>query len=210
MSYDYIFKLLIIGSLGTGKTAITERFSTNRFNVVHNSTIGVDFSSVLTTMNNTDRIKIHMWDTAGNRIFGPIINSYYRGVAGFVIVFDITKRQSYEDINYWYNQIIQHSDNKNMPILLIGNKCDISSVRKVTFEEASMVAKTMNMIYFETSAKDDVNIYESLITLIKKIYQDMDKENLGPGIRPHFSKENVILKKNEDNDCLITTCCCIS
>ena len=207
MSYDYIFKLLIIGSLGTGKTAITERFTNNRFNHVHNSTIGVDFSSVLTTVNNTDRIKIHLWDTAGNRAFGPIINSYYRGVAGFVIVFDITKRKSFESINHWYNQIIEHSDNENMPILLIGNKSDLSSKRKVSFEEATMVAKTMNMIYFETSAKDDVNIYESFLSLIKKIYEDMDSENLGTGIRSHFSKETVSLIK--DNNSERTTCCCI-
>lgn len=207
MSYDYIFKLLIIGSLGTGKTAITERFTNNRFNHVHNSTIGVDFSSVLTTVNNTDRIKIHLWDTAGNRAFGPIINSYYRGVAGFVIVFDITKRKSFESINHWYNQIIEHSDNENMPILLIGNKSDLSSKRKVSFEEATMVAKTMNMIYFETSAKDDINIYEAFLSLIKKIYEGMDTQNLGPGIRPHFSQENVSLIK--DNNSERTTCCCI-
>ena len=209
MSYDFIFKLLIIGSLGTGKTAITERFTNNRFNAVHNSTIGVDFSSVLTTVNNTDRIKIHLWDTAGNRAFGPIINSYYRGVAGFVIVFDITKRESYDAINHWYNQIIDHSDNesKNIPILLVGNKSDLSSKRKVTFEEASMVAKTLNMIYFETSAKDDINIYEAFLSLIKKIYEGMDTQNLGPGIRPHFSQENVSLIK--DNNSERTTCCYI-
>lgn len=206
MSYDYIFKLLITGSLGTGKTAITERFTNNRFNSVHNSTIGVDFSSVLTTVNNTDRIKIHLWDTAGNRAFGPIINSYYRGVAGFVIVFDITKRESYDAINYWYNQIIDHSDNENIPILLVGNKCDLTSKRKVSYEEASLVANTLNMIYFETSAKDDKNIYESFLSLIKKIYENMDKENLGPGIRPHFSQENISLIKKNNSE--ITTCCC--
>lgn len=206
MSYDYIFKLMIIGSLGTGKTAITERFSNNRFNNIHASTVGVDFLSVLTTVNNTDRIKLHMWDTAGNRAFGSIINTYYRGVAGFVIVFDITKRESYESINYWYNQIIENSDNENIPILLIGNKCDISSKRRVSFEEASMVAKTLNMIYFETSAKDDVNVHESFLSLIKMIYENMDKEKLGPGIRPHFSQENSYLIKNTTSE--RTTCCC--
>ena len=208
MSYDYIFKLLIIGSLRTGKTAITERFSNNRFNKLHNTTIGVDFSSVLTTVNNSDRIKIHMWDTAGNRSFGPIISTYYRGVAGFVIVFDITNRKSYEAINYWYNQILENSDNENMHILLVGNKSDLTSKRKVSFEEASLVANTLNMVYFETSAKDK-NIYESFLSLIKKIYEDMDKENLGPGIRPHFSQENISLIKNNTSE-RTTCCCCIS
>ena len=208
MSYDYIFKLLIIGSLGSGKTAIVDRFTSNRFNPVHNSTIGVDFSSALTTINNTDRIKLHLWDTAGNTYFGPIINSYYRGVAGFIIVFDLTKRESYNSINYWYNQIIENSDNEKMPILLIGNKSDLKSKRKVSFEEANMVAKTMNMIYFETSAKDDINIHKSFLSLVKKIYEDMDKENLGPGIRPHFSQDKVVLlKKNKTSE--RNTCCCI-
>ena len=207
MSYDYIFKLLIVGSLGTGKTAITERFTTNRYNNVYNSTIGVDFSSVLTTVNNTDRIKIHLWDTAGNKAFGPIINSYYRDVAGFVIVFDVTNRKSYESINYWYNQIQENSDGEYIPILLIGNKCDKKSKRLVSFEEATMVAKTLNMEYFETSAKDDINIYESFLSIIKKIYESMDKENLGSGIRPHFSKETqVLIKKNSNFDTPI--CCC--
>lgn len=209
MSYDYIFKLLIIGSLGSGKTAVTERFSNNRFNSVHNSTIGVDFSSVLTTVNNTDRIKIHLWDTAGNKAFGPIINSYYHGVAGFVIVFDITNRNSYNSINYWYNQILEHSDNINMPVLLIGNKSDLSSRRKVSFEEATLVAKTLNMEYFETSAKDDINVYESFLCLIKKIYENMNKEDLGPGIRAHFSQDTKSLIKNNNSDST-TCCCCIS
>jgi small GTP-binding protein len=207
MSYDYIFKILIIGSLATGKTAITERFTRNRFNCVHNSTIGVDFSSVLTTVNNTDRIKIHLWDTAGNKSFGPIINSYYRGVAGTVIVFDISNRKSYDAINYWYNQIEEHSDNDNMSILLIGNKSDISSNRVVSYEEASLLAKTLNMIYYETSAKNNENIYESFHSLIKDIYNKININDLGPGVRRHFSKDiEVLIKKEKKN---VSSCCCI-
>ena len=208
MSYDYIFKVLVIGSLGTGKSCVVERFTRNKFNCVHNSTVGVDFSSMLTTINNNERIKLHIWDTAGNRAFGPIINSYYRGVAGAIIVFDITKRHTFEAINDWYGQIQEHSDNVNMPILLLGNKCDNESRRGVSREEAELVAKTLNMIYYETSAKKDINIHECFHALIKNIYQNMDKEQLGPGISPHFSQEKQkLIKKNSKSH--TTTCCCI-
>ena len=210
MSYDYIFKLLIIGTMRTGKSCIVDRFSRNRFNCVHNSTIGVDFSSVLTTINNSDRIKIHIWDTAGNRAFGPIINTYYRGVAGSIIVFDITNRNSFNAINDWYSQIQEFSDNKNMPVLLVGNKTDLKQKRNVSYEEAQMVAKTLNMIYYETSAKNDENIHECFHALIKEIYENMDKEKLGPGIRPHFSQEKQkLIKKNTNNE-VSRCCCCIS
>ena len=78
MSYDYLFKVIVIGSIYSGKSALTERITSDRFITIYNNTIGVDFSSLLTTINNKDRVKIHIWDTAGNESFGPIIKSYYK------------------------------------------------------------------------------------------------------------------------------------
>ena len=137
MSYDYLFKVIVIGSIYSGKSALTERITSDRFITIYNNTIGVDFSSLLTTINNKDRVKIHIWDTAGNESFGPIIKSYYKGIAGAMIVFDVTNRESFNKVNYWYNELIENGDYDNkLPILLVGNKIDLKNKKVISKEEA--------------------------------------------------------------------------
>ena len=205
MSYDYIFKVIIIGSIYSGKSAITERITSDRFMPIYNNTIGVDFSSLLTTINNKDRVKIHIWDTAGNESFGPIISSYYKGIAGALIVFDVTDRESFNKVGYWYNELIKNGNYDNtLPILLIGNKIDLKSKKVVSKEEAIIVADSFGMIYCETSAKTGENVYASFQKLIKNIYQNIDEENLGPGIKKHFSQKDRLINKQN----LSQKCCC--
>ena len=210
MSYDYIFKLVFIGQCYAGKTAVTERIAAERFLPAYNSTIGVDFSSIITTVNNTDRIKIHIWDTAGNEAFGPIISTYYRGVAGAFILFDLTNRNSFQKISFWINEIKEKGDNPDMPLVLVGNKLDLESKRVITTEEAQIIAKHYDMQYFEVSAKTGENVHNAFEALIKEIYENMDKEKLGIGIRAHFSKENeLLLNQPKKNDNVLFDCCCM-
>ena len=208
MSYDYLFKVIVIGSIYSGKSALTERITSDRFITIYNNTIGVDFSSLLTTINNKDRVKIHIWDTAGNESFGPIIKSYYKGIAGAMIVFDVTNRESFNKVNYWYNELIENGDYDNkLPILLVGNKIDLKNKKVISKEEAINIANSYGMMYCETSAKTGKNVYESFQKLIKNIYENMDEENLGSGIKKHFSqKEKLINKQNVSRMC----CCRIS
>ena len=211
MSYDYIFKIIFVGNTYCGKTAIAERITFDRHIPVHSNTIGVDFSSLITTINSTDRIKIHIWDTAGLEQFASIITTYYRGIAGAVIVFDIANRRSFNKVMYWYNEIKKNTDNPDLKILLVGNKLDLERKREVLVDEAMIVAKNYNMIYCEMSAKTGERVHQGFEILIKEIYKDMDKENLGIGIRPHFLKEEndklkLLNKPETTNNC----CCTIS
>ena len=124
MSYDYLFKIIFIGDASVGKTALAERITKNEFHETYNSTIGVDFSTV--TLDICDHsIKTHIWDTAGQECFASIISTYYRGIAGAVIVFDITSRSSFRKCSFWLNQIKQNGTIGHLPIItLVGNKID--------------------------------------------------------------------------------------
>lgn len=208
MSYDYIFKLIFVGNTFSGKTAISERITADRFSPAHTGTIGVDFSSLITTINNQDRVKIHIWDTAGLEQFESIISTYYRDIAGAIIVFDITNRRSYNRVHHWYSEIKNNTNNPEIKILLVGNKTDLEEKRQVSTYEATHLAKNYNMHYCEMSAKTGEKVYEGFRMLIKNIYNDMDKENLGMGIRPHFLKRNDDTLKLLPNSHNGRNCCC--
>ena len=160
MLYDYLFKIIFIGDSNVGKTAIANRLAQDRFDCHYQATIGVDFYSITLDIDD-NRIKTHIWDTAGQECFSSIITTYYRGVAGAVLVFDVGRESSFHKCHYWLNQVVQKGSEKHKPfLLLIGNKCDRKN-RVVSREDAERFAKDHNMLYFETSAKKDTNIHES-------------------------------------------------
>ena len=114
MSYDYLFKIIFVGDTCVGKTALVERVARNVFHETYNSTVGVDFSTV--TLDISDQtIKTHIWDTAGQKCFASIISTYYRGVAGATIVFDVSNRNSFHKCTFWLNQI-KFSQKSNLTI----------------------------------------------------------------------------------------------
>jgi len=211
MSYDYLFKLIFIGDTNVGKTAITDRLIHDRYLGRYDNTIGVDFACVNTVINNKDRIKAHIWDTAGQESFASIITSYYRGIAGAAVVFDLTRRDSFRRVDFWLRELKEKRDNeKPISILLIGNKKDRSR-REVTIGEIENYAKIHDLIYIETSAKTGENVHNAFSLLIKDIYKNMDPQDLGTGIRRHFSyDENEKKKLKEQRDCQRADwCCCL-
>ena len=135
MSYDYLFKIIFVGDACVGKTALAERITKNEFHESYNSTIGVDFSTV--TLDIGDQtIKTHIWDTAGQKCFASIISTYYRGIAGAVIVFDVSSRNSFRKCSFWLNQVKQNGTIGHLPVIaLVGNKID-RATRDVTYDEA--------------------------------------------------------------------------
>lgn len=207
MSYDYLFKVIFIGDAYVGKTALVERITLNRNLSHYDGTIGVDFTSLITTINNTERIKVHIWDTAGQEMYSSIISSFYRGITGAAIVFDVTERHSFDKVKFWMNEIKEKADNyKNMSFILIGNKIDLERKRVVSKEEAIELAKNYNIEYVEMSAKSGKNALNGFKKLVKTIYKKMDKDNLTPGIKRHFLDETTILiKKGNERE----KCCCI-
>ena len=209
MSYDYLFKLIFVGDTHVGKTAITDRLVRDRYLGRYDSTIGVDFACVNTIINKKDRIKAHIWDTAGQESFSSIISNYYKGIAGAAIVFDITRRDSFDRVDFWRQELQNKNTTADLSILLIANKKDKTN-RVVTTEEAQQYAEKYNLLYKETSAKTGENINEAFLSLIQNIYEKMDPEKLGTGIQRHFLYDDKGIKILDNNYKKRNSCCCLS
>jgi len=186
MSYAYLFKYIIIGDTGVGKSCLLLQFTDKRFRPVHDLTIGVEFGARMVTIDEKS-IKLQIWDTAGQESFRSITRSYYRGAAGALLVYDITRRDTFNHLTRWLEEALQNG-NKNMTIMLIGNKSDLEHRRQVTTEEGEQFAKEHGLIFFETSAKTATNVEEAFIQTAQKIYEKIqsgvyDVGNEGNGIK---------------------------
>ena len=171
--YDYLFKLLLIGNSSVGKSCILLRFSDNIFNDNFLPTIGVDFK-IRTFDLQSKTIKMQIWDTAGQERFKTITSSYYRGAHGVILVYDITDRQSFKDLENWLLETEKHAS-EDIVKILVGNKNDLESSRVVTYNEGKNYAINNGMEFIETSAKVNVNIEEAFFTIARKIKEKVQK-----------------------------------
>ena len=154
--YQYIFKLILIGNSGVGKSSILNRYMNKTFEDSYKCTIGVDFLMKSIEINGKT-VKLQLWDTAGQEKYKSMVASYYRGANVAFVVFDLTNHESFDSLPLWIENYYRNGpEQKN--IILIGNKKDMIEERQVTQEEAELFSQTNNMIYFETSAKDGDNI----------------------------------------------------
>jgi Ras-related protein Rab-11A len=166
---DYIFKVVLIGDSGVGKSNLLSRFCKNEFTLESRSTIGVEFATK--TMSADEKIiKAQIWDTCGQEQFRAIAKTYYRGAVGALIVFDITKSTSFENLDKWYNDIKENAE-PNIVIMLVGNKCDLSNLREVDTAKAMEYAEKRNMAYIEASALEATNVDIAFQRVIGEIYQ---------------------------------------
>ncbi|MCL4112818.1 UNVERIFIED_CONTAM: hypothetical protein GTU68_029823 [Idotea baltica] len=161
--YDYLFKLLLIGNTSVGKSSLLLRFSDNIFSERYFftifsflPTIGVDFK-IRTFETGGSTVKLQIWDTAGQERFKTITASYYKGAHGIILVYDITDRQSFKDIENWLAEVDKYG-NENVVKLLVGNKSDLEANRQVKAEEGKNLADSLGIKFLETSAKDAVNV----------------------------------------------------
>jgi len=165
--YDYVFKLLLIGDSGTGKSSLLLRFTTNDFNNQHLATIGVDFR-IKTIYVNNRVIKLQIWDTAGLERFRTITNAYYRNVDGIIIVYDITNRMTFMHVENWVRESDIHGPSTKFK-LIVGNKSDLVNQRQVSCEEGSNLSESLRIPIIETSAKSGSRVHEMFYDITDEI-----------------------------------------
>jgi Ras-related protein Rab-1A len=161
--YDYLFKMLIIGNSGVGKSCLLLRFSDDLFSQDYLSTIGVDFKIRKLDVDGKC-IKLQMWDTAGQERFRTITKGYYRGSNGIVIVYDITDRESFEQTYHWVKEIDAHAS-ADVCRLLVGNKADLEDKRAVKTDEGQSLANQLGIPFLETSAKERVRVDDMFVRM---------------------------------------------
>ncbi|KAJ8500228.1 hypothetical protein OPV22_010780 [Ensete ventricosum] len=173
---DYVFKVVLIGDSAVGKSQLLARFARNEFSVDSKATIGVEFQT--RTLNIDDKtIKAQIWDTAGQERYRAVTSAYYRGAVGAMLVYDITKRQTFDHVARWLDELRGHAD-RNIVIMLIGNKSDLGSLRAVPIEDAKEFAQRENLFFMETSALEATNVEGAFVTVLTEIYQITSKKSL--------------------------------
>uniref|UniRef100_V9KWI7 Ras-related protein Rab-25 n=1 Tax=Callorhinchus milii TaxID=7868 RepID=V9KWI7_CALMI len=166
--YNFVFKVVLIGESGVGKSNLLSRFTRNEFNHDSRTTIGVEFSTRSVTVGGVT-VKTQIWDTAGLERYRAITSAYYRGAVGALLVYDITKHLTYDHVERWLNELLDHADN-NLVVMLVGNKCDLTELRAVPCEEAKSFADKHGLLYMETSALDSTNVEPAFQTVIAEIF----------------------------------------
>ncbi|KAL1817231.1 hypothetical protein ACET3Z_019805 [Daucus carota] len=174
--YDYLFKIVLIGDSGVGKSNILSRFTRNEFCLESKSTIGVEFAT-RTLQIDGKTVKAQIWDTAGQERYRAITSAYYRGAVGAFIVYDITKRQTFDNVQRWLRELRDHADS-NIVLMMAGNKSDLNHLRAVAEQDGQALAEKEGLSFLETSALEASNIERAFQTVLTEIYHIMNKKAL--------------------------------
>ncbi|CAH6722223.1 GTP-binding protein Ypt32p/YPT11 [[Candida] jaroonii] len=208
--YEYLYKIVLIGDSGVGKSNLLSRFTRDEFNLESRSTIGVEFATRTLEIDGK-RVKAQIWDTAGQERYRAITSAYYRGAVGALIVYDISKTESYESVSRWLKELKEHAD-ANIVIELVGNKSDLDHLRAVPTDEAKNFANENSLLFTEASALNANNVDLSFHQLLKNIYEMISKHQLdndessnqGPSSGPTISLTPAPQEKKGKNN---SNCC---
>lgn len=197
--FDLIFKIVIVGDSGVGKTNLISRYLKNQFKQDSKATVGVEFGEKTLTLNNL-KIKAQIWDTAGQERFRAITNMYYKGSKGALIVFDLTSKATFINAEKWLNEIKKTADPK-INLILIGNKSDLSDKREIKVEEGEEKAKEFGIGYMETSALNADNVDNAFNYIIeetsKRMKKELDEEEEEEDIQIENKAVNINLNNNK-------------
>ncbi|XP_030567413.1 ras-related protein ORAB-1-like [Drosophila novamexicana] len=193
MDERYVFKILMLGDAGVGKTCLLQRFVENRFTGNYKCTVGVD-SKIRTVEISGHKVKLQIWDTAGEERYRSMMSSYYRHVQGIILVFDTTRRRSYQNVDYWLKEIDKHAAT-NVRVLLVGNKCDAFQGRQVCQQSAAIYAESLGVTYVEASAVTGANVERLFANLAVNIFDTHVERNRPGTVFPAEDKDAVTLKQ---------------
>eukprot|EP01090_Pellita_catalonica_P015537 TRINITY_DN4234_c0_g1_i2.p1 TRINITY_DN4234_c0_g1~~TRINITY_DN4234_c0_g1_i2.p1 ORF type:complete len:204 (-),score=40.41 TRINITY_DN4234_c0_g1_i2:110-721(-) len=197
--YDHLFKILLVGDSGVGKSSLLLRFTDDMFQETFISTIGVDFK-IRTVQIEDKTIKLQIWDTAGQERFRTITSSYYRGAHGIIVVYDITDKVTFNNAKMWLSEIDRYACG-SVTKLLVGNKSDKEDQRDVTPSDGQEFASQYGMLFSEASAKGGTGVEEAFLKLVKEIYERRkipgnNDDTGGSGVELSHPTESVSGKKS--------------
>ncbi|KAK4467865.1 hypothetical protein MN116_008784 [Schistosoma mekongi] len=205
--YDYLFKIVLIGDSGVGKSNLLSRFTRDTFALESKSTIGVEFATRNVNIDGKI-IKAQIWDTAGQERYRAITSAYYRGAVGALLVYDVCKLQSFRNLDNWLKELQDHAE-KNIVVMLVGNKCDLRHLRNVKTEDASLFAQQYGLSFIETSALDSTNVEEAFCQILQAIYNIVSSHPPVSNVDMKMSLYNnqPIVSPNTDNSGSGRRCC---
>ncbi|CAN4109108.1 unnamed protein product [Withania somnifera] len=200
---DYVFKIVLIGDSAVGKSQLLARFARNEFSLDSKATIGVEFQTKTLLLDNKT-VKAQIWDTAGQERYRAVTSAYYRGAVAAMLVYDLTKRQSFDHMARWLEELREHAERK-IVIMLIANKSDLGSLRAVPVEDAQEFAERENLFFMETSALQSTNVESAFMTVVTEIYKIISKKTLTatPGVdcgKSQSLKGTRIIVPGQDSD----------
>ncbi|KAK9146093.1 hypothetical protein Sjap_005996 [Stephania japonica] len=207
---EYLFKVVVIGDSAVGKSNLLSRYARGEFNPQSKATIGVEFQTQRVEIDNGREVKAQIWDTAGQERFRAVTSAYYRGAFGALVVYDISRRVTFEGVKRWIDELNMHSDT-TIARILIGNKSDLEHIREVSIEEGKSLAEAEEMFFMETSALDSTNVKEAFEMVIREIYNNVSRKVLNSdSYKAQLSLNRVSLVENADEGSTPThkfSCC---
>jgi Ras-related protein Rab-11A len=176
-SYEMMVKVVLVGDSGVGKTNIMSKYLKNEFREDSKATVGVEFGSKQFNIQG-HQIKAQIWDTAGQERYKAITSAYYKGAKGAFVVYDITRKNTFDSVNRWVSDISAAAD-KKITLLLIGNKSDLEDQRQVTKEQGEEKAKELGLAFMETSACSGDNLEKAFQLMINEVFKKCQEDIAG-------------------------------
>ncbi|OIT32855.1 PREDICTED: ras-related protein RABA5b-like [Nicotiana attenuata] len=203
---EYLFKIVVIGDSAVGKSNLLSRFARDEFDHNSKATIGVEFQTQVVEIDGKE-IKAQVWDTAGQERFRAVTSAYYRGAVGALIVYDISRKTTFENIKCWLDELNTHCDT-TVARMLVGNKCDLENIRDVSIEEGKNLAEEEGLFFIETSALDSTNVKTAFEIVIREIYKNLSRKVLNSdSYKAELSVNRVSLANGTDMSKQNASCC---
>lgn len=198
--YDFIWKVVLVGDSGVGKTNLLSRFTRNEFNAESKTTIGVEFATRNVQIRGKT-VRAQIWDTAGQERYRAITSVYYRGAVGALVLYDITKPATFENLDKWISELKEHAD-PCVCIMIVGNKTDLRSQRVVSTEDGRLLAEKYRFSFIETSALDASNVGEAFNNLLVDIF------NIQTEAEKSDSTSRIVPQENKGQQNQASQCSC--